>query len=127
MSVPEIEAFLTHLAVAGQVSAATQNQALSALLFLYRYVLQQELSDPIDAVRAKKPQRLPTVLSRSQVNRLISGLSEPYQLLAQLMYGCGLRLTESVRLRVKDVDFDQHQIIVRSGKGQKDRTQPLDG
>ncbi|MBI1878596.1 MAG: integron integrase [Chloroflexi bacterium] len=118
---PEIEAFLTYLAVQGKVAAATQDQALAALLFLYREVLRQELVYPIDAVRAKKPQRLPTVLSRSEVTRLITLLAEPYQLMAQLMYGCGLRLMECVRLRVKDVDFEQHQIIVRSGKGNKDR------
>lgn len=121
MNSPEIEAFLTSLAVDGQVSAATQNQALSALLFLYRKVLRQDLTGTIDAVRAKKPRRLPTVLSRSEVNRLLARLTEPYQLMAQLMYGCGLRLMETVRLRVKDVDFDQHQIIVRQGKGHKDR------
>jgi integron integrase len=121
MSSPEIEAFLTALAVEGQVSAATQNQALSALLFLYRQVLRQELSGPIDAVRAKKSQRLPTVLSRSEINRLLEQLTEPHQLMAQLMYGSGLRLMETMRLRVKDVDFEQHQIIVRDGKGGKDR------
>jgi integron integrase len=121
MNSPEIEAFLTSLAVDEQVSASTQNQALSALLFLYREVLRQELTGPIDAVRAKKPTRLPTVLSRSEMNRLLARLAEPYQLMAQLMYGCGLRLMETVRLRVQDIDFEQHQIIVRQGKGHKDR------
>jgi integron integrase len=121
MDTPEIEAFLTHLAVNEQVAPSTQNQALSALLFLYQQVLRQELTAPIDAVRAKKPQRLPVVLSQSEVARLMTHLTEPYQLMARLLYGCGLRLMECVRLRVKDVDFEQHQILVRSGKGNKDR------
>jgi len=118
---PDIEAFLTHLAVDQRVAASTQDQALSAVLFLYREVLRQDLLYPIDAVRAKQPTHLPTVLSKAEVNRLLSHLSDPYELMAKLLYGCGLRLMECVRLRVKDVDFEQHQIIVRSGKGQKDR------
>lgn len=118
---PDIEAFLTHLAVEEHVAASTQDQALSAVLFLYREVLRQDLLYPIDAVRAKQPTHLPTVLSKAEVNRLLSRLSDPYELMAKLLYGCGLRLMECVRLRVKDVDFDQHQIIIRSGKGQKDR------
>jgi integron integrase len=117
----DIEAFLTHLAVSEHVAPSTQNQALAALLFLYQQVLRQELDTPIDAVRAKKPQRLPVVLSQAEVARLVSRLTEPYQLMAKLMYDCGLRLMECIRLRVKDVDFEQHQIIVRSGKGDKDR------
>ena len=103
------------------MSASTQNQALSALLFLYQQVLRQELIHPIDAVRAKTSPRLPVVLDKAQVAQLIGQLSDPYQLMAKLMYGSGLRLMECVRLRVKDIDFDQHQIIVRSGKGNKDR------
>lgn len=118
---PDIEAFLTHLAVDQRVAASTQDQALSAVLFLYREVLRQELLYPIDAVRAKQPTHLPTVLSKAEVSRLLSRLSDPYELMAKLLYGCGLRLMECVRLRVKDVDFDQHQIVIRSGKGQKDR------
>jgi integron integrase len=121
MNSPEIEAYLTHLAVKQRVSASTQNQALAALLFLYQHVLHQDLDHPIDAVRAKGPERLPTVMSKSEVTRLIAHLADPYQLMAKLLYGCGLRLMECVRLRVKDVDFEQHQIIVRSGKGNKDR------
>lgn len=118
---PEIEQFLTHLAVEQNVAASTQSQALSAILFLYQEVLRQPLDNPIDAVRAKKSHYLPVVLSQPQVNRLISHLSEPYRLMAQLLYGSGLRLMECVRLRVKDIDFEQHQIIVRSGKGHQDR------
>ncbi len=118
---PEIEAFLTHLAVEENVAPSTQNQALAALLFLYRHVLQVELIAPIDAVRAKKAERLPTVMSQAEVRRLIEHLAEHYQLPAKLLYGSGLRLMECLRLRVKDIDFEQHQIIVRSGKGNKDR------
>ena len=118
MGESEIEAFLTYLAVDQNVAASTQNQALSALLFLYRHVLQQELDSTIDAIRAKKPKRLPTVLNKQEV---ISSLSGTQQLMAKLLYGSGLRLMECVRLRVKDLDFPQKQIIVRDGKGQKDR------
>ena len=121
MNSPEIEQFLTHLAVDQNVAAATQNQALAALLFLYQQVLQQPLLHPIDAVRAKTPQRLPVVLSQAEVARLIANLPDHYRLIAKLLYGSGLRLMEAVRLRVKDIDFDQHQILVRRGKGHKDR------
>jgi len=121
MNSPEIEQFLTDLAVEKNVSPSTQNQALAALLFLYQEVLHQPLERRIDAVRAKKAQRLPVVMSKAEVTRLITNLPDRYQLMAKLLYGSGLRLMECVRLRVKDVDFDQHQIIVRDGKGGKDR------
>ncbi|HEY80229.1 MAG TPA: integron integrase [Caldilineae bacterium] len=121
MGAPEIEAFLTHLAVEEHVAASTQNQALSALLFLYREVLGQEPDIAIHAVRAKKPKRLPTVLTREEVQRVLAHLSGVHLLMAQLLYGSGLRLMECLRLRVKDLDFEQRQIIVRDGKGQKDR------
>lgn len=121
MGVPEIEAFLTHLAVEQNVAASTQNQAFSALLFLYRHVLKQDLEGPIESVRAKKPKRLPTVLTKDQVLRLIGFLTGAYQLMAKLLYGSGLRLSECRQLRVKDVDFDRQQIIVRDAKGKKDR------
>ena len=121
MNSPEIEQFLTYLAVERNVAASTQNQALAALLFLYQQVLRQPLDYPIDAVRAKKPARLPVVLSQAEVNRLLAHLPDHHQLIARLLYGSGLRLREGLRLRVKDIDFDQHQIIVRSGKGHKDR------
>jgi len=121
----EIEAFLTHLAVDGHVAASTQNQALSALIFLYRHVLNQELEGRIDAIRAKKPQRLPTVMTKEECLRVIANMSGSHQLMAQLLYGCGLRLMECLRLRVKDVDFAQGQIIVRNGKGMKDRVTML--
>jgi len=125
MGVKEIEAFLTHLAVDEQVAASTQNQALSALLFLYRYVLQKDLERSVDAVRAKRPQRLPTVLTRAEVLQVIVFLKGQYRLMAKLLYGCGLRLSECLRLRVKDIDFTQHQIVVRDGKGGKDRVTML--
>lgn len=121
MNTPEIEAFLTHLAVHDHVTASTQNQALAALLFLSRHVLHQELVRPVDAVRARTPQRLPTVLRRAEAQAVRAQLKEPYQVMAHLMYGVGLRLMECLRLRVKDVDFAQRQMMVRSGKGDQDR------
>jgi integron integrase len=121
----EIEAFLTHLAVHQKVAASTQNQALSALLFLYRDVLRQSLDRPIDAIRARKPKRLPTVLTKEEALRVIGYVSGPYELMAKLLYGTGLRLMECLRLRVKDIDFAQHQIVVRDGKGMEDRVTML--
>lgn len=120
-----IEAFLTHLAVQEQVAASTQNQALSALIFLYREVLRLDLDLHINAVRAKRPQRLPTVLTHAEVLQVLAYLSGTQQLMAQLLYGSGLRLMECVRLRVKDLRFVAHQIVVRDGKGQKDRVTML--
>jgi integron integrase len=121
MGGPEVEKFLSYLAVERNVSASTQNQALCALLFLYQGVLRVELDSPINSIRAKRSKRLPTVLTRSEVLCLISGMSGKYKLMARLLYGSGLRLMECMRLRVKDLDFGQHQIIVRDGKGPKDR------
>jgi integron integrase len=117
----EIEAFLTQLAVQGQVAANTQNQALSALLFLYREVLDLPLPWLENVVRAKRPQRVPTVLAREEVQRLLAQLDGRPWLLASLLYGTGLRLMECLRLRVKDVDFARNEITVRDGKGGKDR------
>lgn len=116
----EIQAFLTHLAVDKNVAASTQNQALSALLFLYREVLGVELA-PVDVTWARKPKRLPTVLTREQARAVIAALSGDNQLVTRLLYGAGLRLLEALRLRVKDLDFDYRQIIVRDGKGEQDR------
>jgi len=121
MGGPEIEKFLSFLAVERNVSASTQNQALCALLFLYQGVLGVELDYPINSVRAKRPKRLPTVLTRSEVQGLIGCMSGKYRLMTRLLYGSGLRLMECIRLRVKDIDFGQHQIIIRDGKGLKDR------
>ena len=125
MGATEIEAFLTHLAVAKNVSASTQNQALSALLFLYREVLSIDLDAVIRAVRPRQKQRVPTVLAREEVVRLLQMLPEKYQLPGRLMYGSGLRLMECLRLRVKDVDFPNKQIFVRDGKGGNDRVTML--
>ena len=121
MGVPEINAFLSHLAVEEQVAASTQNQALNALVFMYRYVLYQDLDGDINPIRAKAPERLPVVLSRSEVRVLMGQLSGMHLLMAQILYGGGLRLLECLRLRVKDLDFGQRQIVVRDGKGMKDR------
>ena len=124
MGAPEVQAFLTHLAVEGNVAASTQNQALSALLFLYYVVLGQDLG-PIDAMRAKKPKRLPSVLTKEEVHHVLGHLSGLHLLMAKLLYGSGLRLMECLRLRVKDLDFAQRQILVRDGKGEKDRVTML--
>lgn len=121
MGEKEIEAFLTHLAVKKQVAASTQNQAFNAILFLYREVLGIELAGMIDAVRSKRPQRLPTVMSRTEVFSLLDAMTGVPQLTCRLMYGSGLRIMEAVRLRVKDLDFSLNQILVRNGKGAKDR------
>ena len=120
MGAAEVEAFLTHLAVQENVAASTQNQALSALLFLYRQVLHQELG-PLDALRAKRPKRLPTVLTKEETLHLIGCLSGTHQLMAKLIYGSGVRLMECLRLRVKDLEFERRAIIVRDGKGAQER------
>ncbi|MDQ3818642.1 MAG: integron integrase [Acidobacteriota bacterium] len=121
MGVDEIRAFLSSLAVEGKVAASTQNVALSARLFLYREVLGREL-EYIDGIeRAKSPKRIPTVLTREEVSRVLSHLHGTERLMASLLYGSGLRLMECIRLRVKDVDFGYMQITVRDGKGEKDR------
>ena len=124
MGAAEITTFLTHLAVEQNVAASTQNQALAALLFLYREVLHQDLG-PIEPVHAKKPQRLPVVLTREEVRQVFAQMSGLHQLMAKLLYGTGMRLMECVRLRVKDVDFARHEILIRDGKGGKDRVTML--
>jgi integrase len=103
------------------VSSSTQNQAFNALLFLYREVLKETLDESINAVRVKKPTRLPTVTTKDETMRVIAAVSLEYQLMVKLIYGSGLRLMECVRLRVKDIDFGNHHILVRDGKGMKDR------
>jgi len=117
----EVGAFLSDLAVHGGVAASTQNQALSALLFLYREVLKVELPWVQDFTPAKRPVRVPTVLSPEEAQRLLGKMEGTQQLIAQLLYGGGLRLLEGLRLRVKDIDFNYRQIVVRDGKGAKDR------
>jgi integron integrase len=121
----QISAFLSHLAVKGNVAASTQNQALSALLFLYREVLAQPIDWIDDVERARKPQRLPVVFTKEEVRAVLAHLAGEKRLMASLLYGAGLRLMECLRLRVKDVDFHQAQIIVREGKGDKDRVTML--
>jgi integron integrase len=121
----DVARFLTDLALRGRVSASTQNQALSALLFMYREVLHQPLTWVDDVVRAKVPQRVPVVLGREEVTRLLAALDGRPRLVATLLYGAGLRLLEGLSLRVKDVDFAARQLIVRGGKGSKDRVTPL--
>lgn len=125
MGKAEVEAFLTHLAVDRHVAASTQNQALNAVLFLYKEVLGIELPWMDDVVRVKRPARIPEVLSAPEVARLLAQLDGVYRLIASLLYGSGLRLMEGVRLRVKDVDFEYRQIVVRDAKGSKDRVTPL--
>jgi integron integrase len=121
MGETEVVAFLSSLALKGHVAASTQNQALSALVFLYGEVLGVELDWLQGLVRAKRPERLPVVLTQDEVRRLLSGLSGTVWLMASLMYGAGLRLLECVELRVKDVDLAKREIRVRDGKGRKDR------
>jgi integron integrase len=122
MGEEEIRSFLSYLAQTRNVSAATQNQALNAILFLYEKVLKHHIGDIRNYPRAKTPKRLPTVFSHSEVLKVLEHLSPPELLVAYLMYGAGLRIDEAVSLRVKDIDFARHMILVRSGKGDKDRS-----
>jgi integrase len=126
---PEVEAFLTHLAVDRMVSASTQNQAFGALLFLYRTVLDLPLTR-LDALRARRKERLPVVLAPGEVRDLLATVDsyptrEPFGVMVRLLYGTGMRLREGCRLRVKVVDFGRNQVTVRGGKGDKDRAVPL--
>ena len=125
MGAKEVEEFLSHLAVAGRVSASTQNQAKSALLFLYKEVLGAELTWLDQVASAKTTKRLPVVLTPSEVTSMLSRLDGSHALLARLLYGTGLRIMEGLRLRVKDVDFERGEILVRDGKGGKDRVTML--
>jgi integron integrase len=121
MAEAEVNQFLTHLAIKEKVSASTQNQALSALLFLYRYVLDRQLGQLGEVIRARKSKRLPVVLTRAEVKAVLGRLRGEQRLIAVLMYGTGMRLMECLRLRVKDVDFGSDEILIRQGKGDKDR------
>ena len=124
MTSDHVNDFLTSLAVDRNVAASTQNQALSAILFLFKDVLKLKVE--FDAVRAKKPKRVPTVLSVDEVRSVLQAIPEgPFRLMAGLMYGSGLRMMETCRLRIKDIDFAREQLIVRTGKGEKDRVVPL--
>jgi integron integrase len=122
MGIPEIGQYLTHLATKQQVAASTQNQAFSAILFLYRHVLNIQLDElQLAELRPQRSKTVPIVLSKDEVKRLIANLTGTNKLIAQVMYGGGLRVMECMRLRVKDIDFDNHQVIVRDGKGENDR------
>ncbi len=125
MGKPEVERFLSYLAVERRVSASTQNQALSALLFLYQKVLELDIGWVDDVVRAKRRERVPVVLTRDEVAAVLGRLQGPYWLMASMMYGTGLRVMECLRLRIQDLDFGYRQIVVRNGKGGKDRFVPL--
>jgi integron integrase len=127
MGQAEIGQFLSHLAVDGRVAASTQNQALNALVFLYKQVLEMDVGPIGGVVRAKRPKRLPIVLTRDEVKQLFSGLEGVELLVCTLLYGAGLRLLECLRMRVKDIDFVRNEITVRDGKGQKDRVTMLPG
>ncbi|MEE9412997.1 MAG: integron integrase [Methylococcales bacterium] len=124
-SAERIESFLSYLALERKVAASTQNQAMNALVFLYRRVLDQPLVERIDAIRSPKNRRIPVVLDKDEVRQTISLMDGVSQLIVKLLYGSGLRITEAVRLRVQDIDFEYQQITVRSGKGNKDRVTPF--
>ena len=121
MGVEEIQTFIAHLATQKQLAASTQNQALSAVIFLYRHVLKIDIALPSDIIRAQKSETLPVVLTHQEAMSVINKMSGVSQLMTKILYGSGLRLMECLRLRVKDIDFGNHQIIVRDGKGEKDR------
>ena len=125
MGKPELTAFLSHLAVREHVSASTQTQALSALVFLYRNVLEGEIGLLEGVVRAKRPARLPVVLTRDEARQLFANMDGVVLLACRLLYGSGLRLLECLHMRVKDIDFERNEITVRDGKGQKDRVTML--
>lgn len=125
MGEPEVEAFLNHLATDREVAASTQNQAFCAILFLYRFVLDRPLEGRITALQAKRPMRLPVVLTPQETFSIINDMDGVHKLQVQLLYGCGLRLQECLGLRVKDIDFGQRQILIRDAKGAKDRITPL--
>lgn len=125
LDMDDVKAFLSHLAMTKQVAASSQNQAFNALLFLFKHVLQKEFGKVAGVVRAKRRPYIPVVLSRPEVDRIIGLLEPPYDLIAKLLYGCGLRLFECLKLRVQDLNFDMQVLTVHDGKGQKDRTLPM--
>ena len=125
LDMDDVKDFLSHLSMNKQVAASSQNQAFNALLFLFKHVLQKEFTKVEGVVRAKRRPYIPVVLSRSEVDRIISFLEPPYDLVAKLLYGCGLRLFECLKLRVQDLNFDLQVLIVHDGKDLKDRTLPM--
>ncbi len=127
MGAQEVQAYITYLATERNIASSTQNQALSAIAFLYKHVLQKDLALAMDLVRPSRPERVPTVLSHQEAMAVLDKMTGVTQLMAKLLYGSGLRITECLRLRVKDLDFGNHQLIVRDGKGEKDRATILPG
>jgi len=125
LGMEDVKAFLTALAVEKKVAASTQNQAFNALLFLFRHVLEKEFEQIEGVVRAKRKTYIPVVLSRDEVDKIIQFLADPHNLAVQLLYGCGLRLFECLKLRIQDLNFDMKIVTVHDGKGQKDRTVPM--
>jgi len=125
MGAQEIQAYITYLAVERKIASSTQNQALSAISFLYKHVLQKDIALATDLVRPSRPERLPTVLSHQEAISVLNKMDGVTQLMAKLLYGSGLRVTECLRLRVKDLDFGNHQLVIRDGKGEKDRVSIL--
>jgi len=125
LTMDDVKSFLSFLAVEKKVAASTQNQAFNALLFLFRHVLEKEFGKVEGVVRAKRRAYIPVVLSREEVNRVIVHLEYPYDLVAKLLYGCGLRLFECLKLRIQDLNFDMKVLTIHDGKGQKDRTLPM--
>lgn len=125
MGADQVAQFLSHLALEAHVAASTQNQAFNALFFLYQQVLRIDLGEIAGAVRAKKPQRLPVVLTREEVQSILALLDGEVWLVCSLLYGAGLRLFEALQLRVKDIDFSRSELLLRDGKGQKDRVTML--
>jgi len=125
LSGSDVKDFLTHLAVKRKVSASSQNQAFNALLFFSRHIIKNEFGELKDVVRAKRKPYIPVVLSREEIDAIIASLSYPYDLVAKLLYGCGLRLSECLNLRIQNFNFDARILTVHDGKGKKDRTVPL--
>lgn len=117
MGAVEVREFLTHLAVARRVAVGTQNQALNALVFLYREVLGREMGELGEYERPQRGERLPVVLSQEEVRRVLGAVDERYRLILELLYGTGMRLLEGLRLRVKDLDFERNQVVIHDGKG----------
>lgn len=125
MTMDDVKGFLSFLAVEKKVAASSQNQAFNALLFLFKHVLEKEFGKVEGVVRAKRRAYIPVVLSRNEVDRIIKHLEYPYDLVVKLLYGCGLRLFECLKLRIQDVNIEMKVLTIHDGKGQKDRTLPL--
>ncbi len=117
----DVQNFLTYLAIEKKISSSTQNQALNAILFVFKHVLKKDISHHIDSIRARQNRRLPVVLTKREIKLILDKMSGDAKLMAMLMYGCGLRVSECIRLRVKDIDLEQGIVVIRSGKGDKDR------